>query len=188
MRDATSGFLALLDRAIAGEQIDGFYLLSLALDTPQYFAIGGREVSWNGFTWQALDISISEVEDSVGERAGLRFSFPGVTSSELALALSEDVEGTAVELYLSLVDPTTGSAEAISLWAGELDQPGWQDGPEALVNFTAEHLQDVAARPKPSRYTNDEQRRLYAGDTFFDFDPLTDGASLVWPAASYYKV
>jgi hypothetical protein len=56
------------------------------------------------------------------------------------------------------------------------------------VNFTAEHRQELAAQSKPSRYTNDEQQRLFPGDTALDFDPATDAAPLVWPAASYFKV
>jgi hypothetical protein len=46
----------------------------------------------------------------------------------------------------------------------------------------------VALRPRVTRYTNNEQQRLYPGDTSLDVDPLTDAASLVWPAASYFKV
>lgn len=188
MKSVASQFTALLVRAEAGEQIEAIYLLSMGFTVPQYFALGGRDVVCDGRTWQALDIAMSDVEESASDRNGLRFSFPAVTESELALALAEDVEGTPVELFLALIDPDTNTAYSMSLWAGELDQPGWQDGPEALLNFTAEHLQDIAARPKPSRYTDDEQRRLYPGDTFFAYDPATDAPELVWPAASYFKV
>jgi hypothetical protein len=43
-------------------------------------------------------------------------------------------------------------------------------------------------RPKPSRYTNDEQQRMFSGDTSLDRDPATDAAPVTWPAASYFRV
>ena len=75
----------------------------------------------------------------------------------------------------------------MQVWAGELDMPGWQGGPEALVHFSAESRASIALRQRPSRYTHDEQQRLYAGDTSLNFDPATDAAPVVWPAASYFR-
>lgn len=188
MRTLNTAGEALFARALDGEAIPCVHLLYLGLTVPQYFCIGGSEAVWDGHTWQPLDIAMSEVEDTTSERTGLKFSFPGVAESSLALALAEDVEGAAVELYAALRDPDTGAiADAMLMWAGELEQAGWQDGAEALVNFTAEHLQDIAARPKPSRYTDGEQQRLYSGDTFFRYDVGADKPSLVWPSASYFK-
>lgn len=184
---------ALLDAAIAGtSEVEIVGLLAIGFTVPQYFAQGGLTRSWNSQTWTGLDIEISPVDNSSDSRNGLRFSFPGVTSAELALALAGDVEGASVQLYAAVCDKTgavvaAGSvADAKLFWSGALDIPGWQDGAEALVHFTAEHRADMALRRKPLRYTNDAQQRLYPGDTFFDIDLKADGAGRVWPAASFY--
>jgi len=184
---------ALLDAAIAGTaEVELVTLLSIGFTVPQYYAQGGIDRTWSSQTWTGLDVEVTPVEDSTDSRNGLRFSFPGITSAELALALAGDVEGCAVQLYGAVCDKngvllTAGSvADAKLRWSGALDIPGWQDGAEALVHFTAEHRADMAARPKPLRYTNDAQQRLYSGDTFFDVDMRADGAGRVWPAASFY--
>lgn len=189
MRTFNTAGQALLDRAIAGEAIPFVPLLEIGFEVTQRFALCGLPLVWGGYTWEPLDISVGEVDDSATQRNGLQFSFPGVSSSQLALALGEDVEGADCRLYVALVDPDTGAVgDAVPAWSGALDVPGWQEGAQALVNFTAEHRQELAARPKPSRYTNDEQQRLFPGDTALDFDPATDAAPVVWPAASYFKV
>ena len=188
MRTLNSAGQALRARALAGEKIPIIPLVYFGLTVPQRWALCGMALSWGGNTWEALDIAISDVQDDANEFGGLRFTFPGVTPSERALATSDDVEGAEVTVYLAYVDPLTGVvADAMQVWAGELDQPGWQGGKVALVHFTAEHRATIAMRQRVIRYTNDEQQRLFPGDTSLNVDPLTDAAPIVWPAASYFK-
>lgn len=181
---------ALLDAAQAGAgRVELVQLLFINFAVPQRYALAGHDKVWSGHTWTALDVVIEELEDAVDANNGLRFGFPGVTSGELALALSGDVEGCAVQLYMAVCDPANGTvADAQLRWSGAIEIPGWSDGAQSLVHFTAEHRSAEAARPKPLRYTNADQQRLFAGDTFFDFDPGTDSATLTWPNANYYKV
>ena len=189
MRAWNSTAQALLAAAEAGTaRVELVQLLQIDFTVTQRFAIAGHDKTWGGYTWTGLDIAVDAVEAAVDSREGLRFTFPGVTSSELALALGGDVEGSAVRLYVAVCDPTNGSvADAQLFWSGQLDIPGWSDGNEAFVHFTAEHSADEAARPKPIRYTNDAQQRLYPGDTFFNYAVPTDAAPIVWPAASFFK-
>jgi len=131
---------------------------------------------------------IEPIQDSTAEMPGLSFSLPGVTGPSIALALVEDVEGVTAKVWDALVDPDTGAvADAILAWSGSLNVPGLEDGRRATVVMRAEHRGTVALRVKPSRYTDDEQRRLFAGDTSLAFDPATDAAPLVWPAASFFR-
>lgn len=187
MKTWNTAAAALIARAIAGEQIPMPRLLYLGLDTPQRFACCGVPLEWDGQTWAALDVQISEQTDSAVEMAGLTLTQPGVDTGQIALAF-EDVDGAALRVYQAVVDPDTGVVEdAVLMWAGELDVPGWQDGQQASVIFSAEHRGTLALRPKVIRYTNDEQQRLYPGDTSLDVDPATDAAAQVWPAASYFR-
>ena len=188
MRMLNTAGEALRTAVLAGEQVPVVPLIYFGLTVPQRYAVCGLPLVWGGHTWEPLDIAISEVGDDLAQFSGLRFTLPGVTDSQLALALAGNVEGSPVTMHLAWVDPATGAvADAMQVWAGELDVAGWQDGPQALVHFTAEHRAGVAMRPRVVRYTNDDQLRLAAGDTALDVDPLTDAATLVWPAASYFK-
>lgn len=189
MRALNPAAQALKARAIAGEKIPIHVLVFFDLPVPQRWAIGGTPLVWGGHTWAAQDMVIDTISDDVAQASGLRFTLPAVTESQISLTVDEDVEGSEVEVYMAFVDPANGSvADAILLWSGELDIPGWQDGPDALAHFTAEHRGTIAMRSRPQRYTNSEQQRLFPGDTSLAFDPTTDGAPLVWPAQSYFKV
>lgn len=188
MRDFNSTADALRVRALAGENIPRIPLIFMDLPVPQRWALCSVPLVWGGYTWEPLDISIGLVSDAVQQADGIKLTLPAATPAQLALA-AQDVEGAAVVIYQAWVDPDTAAVgDAVQLWAGELDQPGWQDGPTAVAHFRAEPASVIALRDRVSRYTNDEQRRLYTGDTSLDVDPMTDAAPFVWPAASYFKV
>ena len=190
MRTLTVAGQALLDRLIAGETIPLVQLLVAELDSATlYLTTAGVPLVWAGQTWAPVPVRIEPVAYGAGgEVDQLAFVLPGVGEDQLALALTEPVEGKTVRLYDALVDPDTGVvADAVLAWSGSLNVPSLEDGPTAAVSWSAEHRAVQAMRPKPSRYTNDEQLRLYPGDTCLDFDPATDAAPLAWPAASYFK-
>jgi hypothetical protein len=179
---------ALRNRALAGEKIPQVPLVYFGLPVPQRWAVCGLPLQWAGHTWQPLDVAVSGVADSALQTGGLQFSLPAVTPSQLALA-AQDVEDAPVVVYMAWVHPETGVvADAVQRWAGQLDQPGWQDGKVAVAQFAARHLSELALSQRPSRYTNDEQLRLYAGDTALDVDPRTDAPELPWPNASFFRV
>ena len=179
---------ALRARMIAGEKIPQIPLVYFGLPVPQRWAICSVPLVWGGHTWQPLDIAVAGVADDATQTGGIQFSLPAVSPAELALA-AQDVEDSPVTVHLAYVDPDTGVvADAVQRWAGQLDQPGWQDGKVAVAQFAARHLAQLALAQRPSRYTNDEQRRLYAGDTSLDVDPLTDAPELPWPNASFFRV
>lgn len=194
MRTLNANGQALQARRLAGEQIPVIPLLYIAFATPQRWAIAGHSVSWSSQTWAARDILLSNLQSEQGDFSHIQITLPGVTDPERALAF-EDCDGLTVQIYRAWIDPdgsTTGTpggvGDALLMWAGELDQPGWQSGRESVLHFTAESLASIALRPRASRYTNDEQQRLHAGDTSLDFDPATDAGPLSWPAASYFRV
>lgn len=190
MRTLTANGLALQARLLAGEKVDVVPLLFMDLPVPQRWALGGAELRWGGETFAPFDVAVEGgAQDEVGVPGGLQITAPAVTEAQIALAVDPDVEGSETTLHLALVNPASGVVdEALQVGSYELDTPGWEDGPQALTHFVAESRAAVAMRPKVSRYTNDEQQRLYPGDTSLDFDPATDAAPLVWPAASFFKV
>lgn len=189
MRTLSPEAQALKARIEAGERAELVPLLYLGLPVPQRWALGGAPLPWGGHTWVAQDLSLQQVVDDLASPGGLRVDLPGVTPAQVALGVDDTVEGSEVICYLAWVDTANGTvADAIQVWSGELDVPGWEDGPTAVVHFTAEHRAALAYRPRPVRYTNDDQQRLYPGDTSLNIDPATDSGPLVWPGASYGRV
>lgn len=189
MRTVSVDAQALLDRIADGEQIPVVQLVEMEFPTTLRFTTAGRDITWDGNTWTSAGMgTIDAIEDEQGQVAALQFTLPGVTEEQIAIALGDDVDGTTVRVYDALVDPDDGTvADAVLAWAGTLNVPGIEDGATASIVITAEHRGLTALRPKPRRYTNDEQQRLYPGDTSLDIDPATDAGPVVWPAASYYR-
>lgn len=202
MRALNASGAALQVRRLAGERIPVIPLLYLGpnaitgtgIAVAQRWAIDGTARVWSSQTWVARDIVLSNIQSEMSEHSAMQITLPGVSDTERALAFS-DVEGSQVLLYRAWVDPdgaTTGTpgsvADALLYWEGELDQAGWQAGSISVVHFTAESLASIALRTKPSRYTNDEQQRLFPGDTSLDRDPATDAAFITWPAATFFHV
>ncbi len=189
MRTLNSTALALLARIEAGEQIPLAQLVVMDFDTPLRFTTAGHNIVWDGNTYAAAGMgTIDPIEDATGDVQALQFTLPGSTPEQIALALTEVVEGTPVSVYDALIDPATGEvADAVLAWAGTLNVPSIEDGATATVIVTAEHYGMLALRPKPSRYTDDEQQRLYSGDTSLNIDPETDAGPIAWPAASFFK-
>ena len=189
MRTLNTAGAALQVRRLAGEAIPVVPLVFIDFDVPQRWALCGlQKLVWGGFDWTGREVLLSNVQTEQGDLSTLQITLPGVTDAERALAFA-DVEGTQVQIYRAWVDPANGSvADALLVWEGELDVPGWQAGRSAVVHFRAESRAAISLRPSVSRYTNDEQQRLYPGDTALDFDPATDAAPVTWPAASYFRV
>lgn len=189
MRTLNSAALALLVRIAAGERIPWVQLIEMHLDATVYITTAGHDVEWAGHTWaRAKSGRVAAIGDGVGELQGLEFTLPAAPGTNLALVLTEEVEGSDVKVWDALITPETGQvADAILAWAGTLNVPSVAYGPKAVITCTAEHRGVGAVRAKPSRYTNDEQQRLYPGDTSLNFDPATDAAPMVWPKASYFR-
>lgn len=189
MRTLNTDAQALMARIAAGEQIPWAQLIELRLSETVRFSTSGHDVVWAGHTWLRSGLgTVEPIEDSAGELQGIRLSMPGIDGSQIGLALVEPVEGRDVLIYDALIDPTTGIvADAVLAWAGTLNVPEMSDGAVASVTVTAEHRGLLAVRPKPRRYTNEEQQRRYSGDTCFDFDPATDAAPIAWPKASFFR-
>lgn len=189
MRTLNATALALLDRIQAGEQIPTTQLVEISFTAgTERYCTAGITVAWDGYSWLGLGLSIEPVDNKVGEIASITLVLPAVSDTQISLALTQAVEGTPIHIYDALVDPTTGAvADAVLAWSGALNMPGIEDGPRASINVMAEHRGALALRNKTSRYTDDEQQRLYPGDTCLQFDPATDAAPLVWPAAGYWR-
>lgn len=189
MRAVTTAAQNLLGRIAAGEVIPMVQLVEVATSPAMYLTTAGMPLEWGGHTWQPVGGQLEPISHTAtGEVDQLVFTLPAVTPDQIAMGLTEPVAGVSVRVYDCLVDPADGAvADAVLAWAGSLSVPTLEDGPDAVLSWTAEHRAARALRPKPSRYTNDEQRRLYPGDTSLDVDPETDAKPLAWPAASYFR-
>jgi hypothetical protein len=193
MRAMTAEGLALLARLAQGETIVMCSLIYLRLtdldETEFYLTTAGRQIEWGGETWFPGGLGrLSPVESEQGVPAAMLFTLPGITEQQRAFALEPGAEGALVRVYDALIDPATGvCVDAPLAFSGVLGVPTLQDGMQADLTVEADHRAMLAARPKPVRYSDAAQRAMHPGDTSLAFDPRTDAAPLIWPAASFFR-
>jgi len=133
--------------------------------------------------------AVGEVDDSPGEYKNLQFTLSGVSVDLVSIAMQEPIRGKRVVLRNAIVSSTDFTVlEAPIVWTGTLDQmPLLFGDTTGEINVTAEHRGLTFGRPKQLQYTDNDQRRLYPGDTFLRFIQYQSAHEDVWPAASYFR-
>lgn len=155
-----------------------------------YASTAPIDIAWNGNTYLGgRQISVDAIADQGGEVRGLRFSLSGVPSELLSLALAEPLQGRSVVLRLALMNPDTHAiGHVMPLWRGSMDQMPIRHGGEfSTITVTAEHRGIAFARPKPLRYTDADQRRLFGGDRCLEYLVSQAQHPDVWPSAEFFK-
>lgn len=155
-----------------------------------YASTAPIDIDWSGHTYLGgRQITVEAVADQGGEMQSLRLSLSGVPSELLALALAEPLQGRSAVLRLALLDPDTHAvAHVLPLWRGTMDQMPVRHGTDtSVITVTAEHRGLQMARPKPLRYTDADQRRLYGGDRCLEYLVSQAQHPDVWPSAEYFK-
>lgn len=153
---------------------------------------GDGTINYSGNDWLGTGAvgSVEEVADAVGEHKPLRFTLTGVDSSYLAVALGSDIKNIATTVSLCVLSAADRKTvvDVLQMWTGKLDQmPIRMAGGTCTISVTAEHAGTAYARPKPLRYTDDDQQRLYPGDTCCRFVVSQSQKQDVWPAASLFR-
>jgi hypothetical protein len=165
--------------------------IEMLLSTPLRLNTSAVNIDWNTYTWTGAGAlgSVEEVVDEAGKQQGLRFVLSGVPTTLLSVALQEPIRNKPCTLWLGILDPVTYALlDAPRVWAGTLDQmPITQSGETCTIGVTAEHPGVTYARPKPLRYTDADQQRLYPGDTCLRFVVSQANHQDVWPAASFFR-
>lgn len=148
------------------------------------------DIAWNGNTYLGgRQVGVEEVKDQGGEVQGLRFNLSGVPSEMIALALAESLQGRSVVLRVALLDPDTHAiGDVLQIWSGSMDQMPVRHGAQtSSITVTAEHRGIAFARPKPLRYSDADQRRVFPGDRALEFLISQAQQPDIWPSAEYFK-
>jgi hypothetical protein len=170
-------------------------LVEMQLSETVRMASAPRTITFGGNDYLGLGNlgTVEPVEDSPGEYKPLRFNLSAVSTDLLAISLEENIRGQACSVRMAVLDPVTHQVlDAPLAWSGTLDQmpvtlPRDKNNSFA-IGATAEHRGMTYARPKPLRYTDADQRRLYPTDTSLRFIDAQSNHADAWPAASFYRV
>lgn len=176
--------------ALTGSALGMVLLVEMGLSSTIRLATCGIDLSWGGNTWLGgRMLGVDPIRSQGGEVQGLRFSLTGVPSDALALALAEQVQGKPCTVYTAVLSSDTQEIlDVLLAWSGTLDQMPISHGVDtSTVSVTAEHRGITFARPRPLRYTDTDQKRLFPGDRSMEFLVSQSNHPDIWPAASFFK-
>lgn len=163
------------------------------LEGLERYVTAGTDMTWDGYTWKGIAdaVGVEALTESDGvEATGVRFTLAGVGSSRVSQALATASQGRRVTLWLGLLDPATMAliGTPVREFEGRLDAPVLtespsEDGPVAVVSVTAESRMAALLSANVRRYTDADQQKFHAGDTFFKFAAQMAERLIVFPSA-----
>jgi len=149
---------------------------------------GVNELIAGGETWigggQLIKISrVSETSEVVAEKVD--FGLSGIDSSIIAIALGENYQGRAVEMFLCFFDDDGQPIQSpLSIYKGMLDvMEIEQTGRTADIVVRAESRLRQLRQAPLTRYTDQDQKSLYPGDRGFEFVAAMQEKRLIWGRA-----
>jgi hypothetical protein len=187
MRTVSAPALAVL----SGSVVPLVLLVEMGFSSPVRLCTGSVAIQYGADLYYGTGTlgAVEAVSDEVQSTQGLRFTISGVPSESIALALGEDVRGKSCTLRLAVLDPTTHAVlDAPVVFTGALDtMPITHGADDCTIGVVAIHRGDTYRRPKPLRYTDGDQQRLYPGDTSLRYVLSQAQTADVWPSASYFR-
>ena len=144
---------------------------------------------WTGFGEIVIDgntyigagnlISVSEIHEGAEiEARGARIGLNGIPAELLGLALNEPYQGRELRIHVGTLDNGT---QAHMLFRGRMDTMTLQDsGETASINVTVENRLVDLERSRIRRFTAEDQKALYPGDTGLDYVAAIQGKPLTW--------
>lgn len=127
-------------------------------------------------------LTIGEASSSIGsEKGGLTIGLSGVSTEVIALAESEEFQRRRVTVKLALFDQSGTLVDADVFFDGLADTLDTDDDPEGpMVSLSCEQRALDLGRPRPVRYTPEDQKARFPGDTFFDLVQVIQNREPTW--------
>jgi hypothetical protein len=130
---------------------------------------------------------MSAIEETEETRAnGVQFNLSGIPSSMVAAVLGENYRNRTCTVQLALFASLTAAAPITApavMFVGRMDQAFLDDdGESATINLTAESRLIDLQRPRARRYTDEDQRAVYAGDVGLEYVAGLQDKEIMWGA------
>lgn len=146
--------------------------------------LGNATINGETYTGTGTLGTISEIEESAGDvrASSVAMTLSGIPSSYLSIGLAEQFQGRPASIWLAFLDAAGAiMPDPIRVFKGRMDYPALEEnGDTAKITVFAEsHLIDLE-RPRIRRYTDEDQRELYPGDTGLRFITALQNKQVNW--------
>ena len=142
----------------------------------------------NSYTPALGLMKIEPVRETADSYEGLKIEISGVSSSSLAIALTEPMQGRPLTLRMAVLDASNALQVDANVWSGLMDSPTIVDGRDsAVVTLVAEHRMATWDRARTKRYTDAQLQTDYPGDLGLQYVAQLEQQRIVWPRAEFFK-
>ncbi|MGL4480445.1 MAG: hypothetical protein ACRCVK_19755 [Aeromonas veronii] len=173
-----------VDALLAGQHVPYLMLVEILTSPPMRVCNATYSVSWNGHTWLGAGAvgRISPIEETAQQQMqGISLQLSGVPPENLSLALGSNTQGKAVRVWLAPVDTNYNMlADPVLVFGGRVDLMDIDIGETATITVTAESRLTDWNRPRPGRYTHEDQQARYPGDNGLRFVSATVEKDIRW--------
>ena len=151
-------------------ELKPFYAVEFQFDSGDVrFWTGYGDITANGEEWSGSGtiLAITESNETTDLSAnGMTFTFSGLESSIVSVALLENYRGRIAKLYVGALDSNNQPvSDLYQIFAGRMDTMSIQeDGQTATLSITVENVLIDLERPRVRKYTNEEQLARYPND------------------------
>ncbi len=177
---------AALATELSATVLKPFYAIELAFDSGTIrFWTGYGEITANSETWTGsgtiLGISNSNEQTDLSAN-GITLTFSGLESSFVAIALTENYRGRLLKCYLGCLDAENQPVSNLyQLFAGRMDVMTInEDGQTATMTISAENVLIDLERPRVRKYTDEEQRKRFPGDSSLELVASLQDKQISW--------
>lgn len=174
-----------IDTALAGGNVP--LILFVEMDFPSGFLRvnnSGQNFDWGGYTWIGVGAlgSIDQITEASDLSAqGLGFSISGVPTEYISTALGQKYQGRSCKVWFAPLDSNHQViADPIGSFNYRMDTMDIELGQTATIRVSAESRLVDWERNNVSRYTDEEQQRLYPGDLGLQFVPQMAEKEIRW--------
>jgi len=164
-------------------QMAVFVTMTFATGTVNIWS-GQGNVTWQNTVWTGAGslLGIDGFEEGTTVMArGITLTLSGLDPALLADAVNDFQLGLPVAVYLGFYVNGALNANALTSWAGRMDQPTITvSGTEAHIAINCENrLLDVNV-PSDRRYTLQDQQMTWPGDLGFQFVQAIQEINIAW--------
>lgn len=148
---------------------------------------GYGDIDWNGQTWTGAGtlLSVSNVmEDNEISAKGITVTMNGIPQEIISLILADCRQGADGLIYLGFLSSGLVVNNPILIFEGKLDVPVIDEGAEtSSISITYESRLIDLLRTRESRFTDEDQKRAFAGDLGCEFVVSLQDKNIKWGSA-----
>ena len=161
------------------------FLIEFHFSPVARFWTGIGIISWNGENWSGSGDVIKFTgidETALVQATGIQFQLAGADAQLVSLALAEEVQGRAVNLYMAYLDGTGAIlADPVGPFEYRMDTFDIDETPGAsIITLSAESYLAGLERARPRRYTHEDQQIEFPGDLGLEFVTGIQNKEIKW--------